>query len=1738
MTSNIITKNYEWQEIDNDISNNPIKWIRPDDIKYNYLERDVISRIFPNLNTNDKNILTNALVQIINFMYLKMARNNDDIFWNQLVQNNNIDLRAIVNLLLPYINDNEAEDNKKSLTALSELYLKQDSNGRYVYTNSQYNRCVRQSKKNDIVVYLRPFTIEYFRHHLDLLMMSIESASNKLYVNWINILPMTMTTYKNSQLYQDTRTKIIGRPDREITQVNLVKNYIDPNPGISYQDIYNVMSHHLYYEIRNYRWLIYDIIVNNMPITYIDYLEKTIDFDNFYKKKLWTQLSVASQNRFSSQWKKFYDSQDNSDNIILHHFYFYFAKYHRNSAKLIAEGKLELTMNIGDEAEDAEDDIIITPETTRNAQQGFANTPIDEIYLFLLDQINAFRVSWFYYFLKIKKQKYISQGNNIYITPKNIYNYSKSMVHHVNRQNKFTPLPKYWISLKPEYINMIMYRLLDIPNSEYNDWNRNNWFNINNYFRRIYPQFAESELKTANFNMHKLVRDNLVDIIFESLIYHGLLTQLLPNPDITNKSIIRKNINSDNEEKINEYRRSKMREYYFTTRREDYGSNAYYYLTGESYNKLPVNYFDYLTTAQIWTFTYAMNWVSQINFYHHYTNNRVIYITGATGVGKSTQIPKLLMYSQKMLDYNNNGKIICTQPRVEPTVNNANTISTELGVPITQKIPQYENAVFTNMYYVQYQHQLEKHVSNTASFLRIVTDGTLLEQIIQYPFMTRSLEDIDAYTDSTNEADWVRIYRANNIYDTIIVDEAHEHNANMDMILTLARDAAYVNNNLKLVIVSATMEDDEPIYRRYYRNINDNRAYPLSAYIENNIIDRANMDRRIHISEPGATTQYKITDHYLPKSQADLINENNFVTYGIQKALDVINSTTQGDVLVFMTGKKEIKQTVSEINANTAANIIAFGYYSELTDEQKNFIRNIHETLPKYTRFKDDVDLAENNVTRRVPMGTYNRAVIVATNVAEASITLKRLRYVVDTGYANVSTYDPITDQSRLIKMPISWSSSQQRRGRVGRVAAGDVYYLYDREKIINNKTAYTITNIDIMNLMIKLLKQEPDDANIITPLNDINNIENLLKLYKKVDADGNMMPYKIFTNPHPYMDIIRRQYLYEPDLNDASQYYKYFGKSSLPVDDQYLLAVNPLEYMLRNHDDYHFQMDPEFGFYSKNYTGYDDYQLEDDSLDFYLIHPDENIIVRDQYTGKLKSIRDSATASSGYIYNIMKINNIQNKSDLVNLKNSDFKFLKYDIAMRNAESELLVNNVPASDIDIYIYYRDIPEEASNDVEYFFNDIAGDTNSLGTIRVKSSFLSNIQQLASISKLDIFNDTKKLLWYSYAIPLGLENDVLGIITLINDQGDVTQLVEEKRLSRVEIEKFFYKHLAIQGDIYTVWKLWIEIREILKNNGYNDLDIGKQQENYFILQKNKYLTGQPIDRREYIIFNKMYGSGQLGSMHEFYYYISNYKIEYVLADNTTTTSGFNNVITDRVVQEIQSLAKIHTYDMARLLNAIIQYLNYSSQIYKNDWLNKYKIENGLAENDEQLFDPFEWADIHLSLPKVLNYSDVDAEWLRVLESYLRAYSMNAVAVAYPYYINLKNNVVYQPDYWSKFLAIEKTFLKNKLKFMVYQHESITGDSIAYQTPVKLEWLLNLNPVYYYYLFFDKTHTINFRENPKKFAKIYDLDEYKNKYDFGLLYQYLDIIDDKFTTKQIHNSINRDVIKKIDNFIINEI
>ena len=158
-----LIKSYTWKDITN-LKN--ISWIQINDTRYQFLFNNLMMVMFPVLNKQDQIVLLDGLVQMINFICFKFNFNSDvnqNTFWLQLIQNDLLDLRALVGMMLPFIDDNDTDDKKHKLRDLKDLYLATDSNGKFIYSTMQYNRCVRSESANGKIDYvLRPFLKEYF----------------------------------------------------------------------------------------------------------------------------------------------------------------------------------------------------------------------------------------------------------------------------------------------------------------------------------------------------------------------------------------------------------------------------------------------------------------------------------------------------------------------------------------------------------------------------------------------------------------------------------------------------------------------------------------------------------------------------------------------------------------------------------------------------------------------------------------------------------------------------------------------------------------------------------------------------------------------------------------------------------------------------------------------------------------------------------------------------------------------------------------------------------------------------------------------------------------------------------------------------------------------------------------------------------------------------------------------------------------------------------------------------------------------------------------------------------------------------------------------------------------------------------------------------------------------------------------------------------------------------------------
>ncbi|MEP6462195.1 MAG: ATP-dependent RNA helicase HrpA [Frankiaceae bacterium] len=248
-------------------------------------------------------------------------------------------------------------------------------------------------------------------------------------------------------------------------------------------------------------------------------------------------------------------------------------------------------------------------------------------------------------------------------------------------------------------------------------------------------------------------------------------------------------------------------------------------------------------------------------------------------------------------------------------------------------------------------------------------------------------------------------------YDTLIIDEAHERSLNIDFLLGYVHQLLPRRPDLKVIITSATIEPE-----RFAKHFND---API-------------------VSVSGRT--YPVEVRYRPPE--DLSDKDSDRTSAVLAAVEELWTEGSGDILVFLSGEREIRDTADALRQ------------ADLPDT---------EILPLYAR----LPAAEQH---RVFAGHPGRRVVLATNVAETSLTVPGIRYVVDPGTARISRYSLRTKVQRLPIEPISQASARQRAGRCGRVADGICIRLYSEDDY-NARPEYTEPEILRTNLASVLLQ-------------------------------------------------------------------------------------------------------------------------------------------------------------------------------------------------------------------------------------------------------------------------------------------------------------------------------------------------------------------------------------------------------------------------------------------------------------------------------------------------------------------------------------------------------------------------------------------------------------------------------------------------------------------------------------------
>lgn len=1136
---------------------------------YNYI-KNFINSWFILLNNQDKEVLYELTFFLFNrIRYLYNINYQDSIF--QFTKSDNQDLKALVLLLLPFLMD-------ENTNIYNKIF---DLNQILCYKNNlkHIDKKILKEKRTDIIK-------EYFKysnfavgllndsneHLLDLypnnekliwtimhhnfmsLLESLNQINGKLYINWINITPITIEDYKESVIYKNTIEKF----DETVRKIMNDESILDYN-GLYIGEFYNIYRNIFYDSIKQIKWLIFPFRINNNKKYIIQYIDDLFSLDSIYEAKgniynLKALYSNFSQTEYEI-WKTIIIFMVNN-----------YSKKNVIDKKIIKPFLLKQT---NDESND--DDYIdrtnkelkkISYEDINNFLENIKDTLLIDFFKESIDELKSTFYSKFLFDENKKLHKtfvYVNESKKLNL--KNLYNISKTLSHFVidNNDNKvFELLPTKYSSLSSLEKKHFFDKFINS--------NLSGWLKIKKNLEREdsivlstneYNRIIDGEINTEWQSMK-------LDLIFKYLTWGGILSEFKVDKnfdfDIANN---RKRKESEMKNKFDKNKKWKDTNYYLTN---DKFSKLKYSEIDKKNNKDIKNYtyFEYLTTETPCYAFYAMDWLAQINFFNHYLNNRIMFVTGSTGTGKSTQVPKLLLYSLKSLDYKQSGKVINTQPRITPTTSNAKRVANELGLQIYAPNPDFNNEeTKTTNFQVQFKHQAENHVKISCPYLtlKIATDGTLFEEIVKNPLIKNQVYEKDKKS---------FIYSNKNKYDIIIIDESHEHNINMDLLITLLRNSAYYNNDIKIVIVSATLEEDEPIYRSYFKYINDNLLYPIKKTTSHMIlnepflIDSIYLDRRFNISPPGKGTQYEIKEIYLPNSITFGDNEKKNSQITQEKSYEIINKicleSSKGDILLFANGQGEIIKAVEELNSILPTDVIALPYFSELNKKYKDLIENINNKINFIKTKRQDVATSWGETyieDLSVPNNTYTRAVIIATNVAEASITIDSLKYVVDNGYAKVNNYDYKIDLVQLNEEKISEASRKQRKGRIGRTSDGTAYYLYEKGEREDVQTKFKITQTNYEQYVIKLLNkrklnnqtdflinQDKDPNNYIEFIKNSRIISNNLDTYSKLDMYSKNS-YKEFKNleyKSNVLSILYNQYK-QNDIKYWNQLYFNFMK-------------------------------------------------------------------------------------------------------------------------------------------------------------------------------------------------------------------------------------------------------------------------------------------------------------------------------------------------------------------------------------------------------------------------------------------------------------------------------------------------------------------------------------------------------------------------------------------------------------------
>ena len=423
--------------------------------------------------------------------------------------------------------------------------------------------------------------------------------------------------------------------------------------------------------------------------------------------------------------------------------------------------------------------------------------------------------------------------------------------------------------------------------------------------------------------------------------------------------------------------------------------------------------------------------------------HQVVIVCGETGSGKTTQLPKICLELGRGVA----GLIGHTQPRRIAARSVASRIAQELKSPLGEIVG----------YKVRFNDKLSEH-----NYVKLMTDGILLAETQGDKFL--------------------------NAYDTIIIDEAHERSLNIDFLLGYLKQLLAKRPDLKVIVTSATIDAD-----RFSRHFNgapvievSGRTYPVEIryrplgkagykaqeVANHQISDDDDEDVELLGQDlTGVKRNARVESRWLEEDDAEEAIEE-----AILDAADDLLRQGDGDILVFLPGEREIRDTAEHLRK-----------YQGRSLKLKHI-----EILPLFAR----LSIEDQQKIFRTTNNSSVRRIVLATNVAETSLTVPGIKYVIDAGLARMSRYSPRAKVEQLQIEKISQAAAKQRAGRCGRVSSGICIRLYD-EQDFNARPEFTEPEILRSSLASVILRMAA------LRLGDVNDFPFIEAPSSRLIADG-----------------------------------------------------------------------------------------------------------------------------------------------------------------------------------------------------------------------------------------------------------------------------------------------------------------------------------------------------------------------------------------------------------------------------------------------------------------------------------------------------------------------------------------------------------------------------------------------------------------------------------------------------------